>query len=772
MTKPTRLRRLARIAAVIAACLLLIVAAAAALLWSTLPGGSTSAEIPNLSAPVAITLDADGIPRISAATERDAAAALGFLHARERFFQMDLTRRSAAGELAELAGAVALPIDRMMRILGVRRAAEADLAGLTPETRAVIDAYTQGVNTWLARRGRFTSAEYLALGTPRPWEPVDCLLWAKAMGLYLSGNWRTELARAGLLANMKPDAIRALWPSSGGPGHPEATLVPGLPATASRLASLLPRFPDPFTLPETASDEWAVDGAHSATGAPLLAGDPHLGFNLPGIWYLARIDLPDHSLVGATAPGVPFLLLGQNGHIAWTFTNTGADVQDIFIETAAGPDRYATPDGPKPYETREERIRVSGAPDELLRVRETRHGPVISDLVNPAGPILAVAMANLMPGDHAADGMRQLNLATSVAEAQQAAPRITAPVQNLLVADKTTIAFFVTGRIPIRRSGDGSLPAPGADGAADWTGWASGTSLPQIIAPASGRLANGNERVAPPDFPVFLGADWFADWRARRIRERLASQPKADLALFASMQADTLSTLARDILPTLREIPARDLAWSARELLRNWDGTMTRFSPQPLIFQAFIQAAGRRLLAARNLPGGAAAPAGELVAHIIATNDRTWCAGDCTPLLEKSLADAVDAISQLQGPNPTKWRWGAAHEAEFPHPLLRFVPLLGPLAGASIEVDGGNDTLLRAQTDGRGFTAVQGASYRGLYDLATPERSRFAIAPGQSGHFLSTLARNFLPRWRDGASVTIPRLPPSIDATITLRPSK
>ncbi len=280
-----------------------------------------------------------------------------------------------------------------------------------------------------------------------------------------------------------------------------------------------------------------MDGRHTATGAPLLAGDPHLAFGFPGIWYLARIETPDGVLAGATAPGVPGLVLGHNGHIAWTFTTTGADVQDVFIETPAGEGQYQTPDGPRPFTVREERIKVRGEPDQMLMVRETRHGPVISDLRANGEPILAVAMANLAPGNTAAAGLLALNQARDVEAAGKAAALISSPVQNLLVADRQGIALFVTGRVPIRRAGDGSAPVPG-DGSHDWIGWASGDQLPQIVAPASGRLVNTNDRIAPPGFPIFLGRDWFADWRARRVRELLDRSDQHTADDFARMQID------------------------------------------------------------------------------------------------------------------------------------------------------------------------------------------------------------------------------------------
>ena len=440
---------------------LLLAAVVTGMLWLTLPPRSQQARVPGLSGPVDIGFDTDGIPRVRAASATDAAAALGFVHARDRLFQMELMRRAASGRLSEIAGPATLATDRLMLTLGLRRRAVADYPTLPAETRAMLEAYASGVNAWIAERGRFSAPEFLYLGRPDPWQPADSLLWGEIMGLSLSLNWRTELSRQSLAGHVPQQLIDELWPPASSEGRPEAALAPALSHLASDLAAVLPRFPAPYTLPETASNEWAVDGRHTATGAPLLAGDPHLAFGFPSIWYLARIETPDGVLVGATAPGVPFLVLGHNGHIAWTFTTTGADVQDVFIETPAADNEYQTPDGPRPFTVREERIKVRGEPDQMLTVRETRHGPVISDLSNRNGPILAVSMANLAPGNTAAAGLLALNQAHDVDAAGKAAPMITAPVQNLLVADRQRIAFYVTGRVPIRRAGDGSVPVPG-----------------------------------------------------------------------------------------------------------------------------------------------------------------------------------------------------------------------------------------------------------------------------------------------------------------------
>jgi penicillin amidase len=761
----------------IAIPLVLLLAAAViigAVLWWSLPSTRQTAAIPGLSAPVEIGFDQDGVPRIHAASALDAAAALGFVHARDRMFQMDLMRRNASGRLSEIAGPVTLRLDRSMRVLGLRRRAEADLAGLPAETRAMLDAYARGVNAWITARGRFAAPEFLLFGAPEPWMPVDSLLWGKTMGLWLSGNWHTELARLSLAGKVPQRIIAELWPPDIAGGRRAAALMPDrrFAEAAGRLTTSLPHFPDPFTQPDSASNEWAVDGRHSATGAPLLAGDPHLALGLPGIWYLARIETPEGVLAGATGPGVPFLVLGHNGHIAWTFTTTGADVQDVFIETQTTDGTgYLTPDGPRPFAVRQERIKVRGGPDEVLTVRETRHGPVISDLGNGDGAVLAVSMGNLAPGDTAAAGLFALNQAHDIAEAGLAAGRISAPAQNLLVADRARIAVYVTGRVPVRRAGDGRAPVEGADGTYDWTGLAGGAQLPRVVSPASGRLVNANERIAPPGFPIFMGRDWFGDWRARRIHDMLEATDRHTVEGFVRMQTDIKSAFAAELLPTLLAVqppPGPDAR--AHALLEGWDGSMRMDLPQPLIFNAWIARFHALLLQRNAIPEASAGPMAETVAFALSADGAHWCGDDCTGLLRRSLSEAVRALSAQFGDDPAAWRWSRAHRAVFAHPVLRAIPILGPLTTARIDAPGDDSTVDRQGNRGGAFDSVHGASYRGVYDLADLDRSRFVIAPGQSGNPLSRHNRDFLLRWRDGETVMLGPNPGKVTATIRLIP--
>ncbi len=791
--------------------LLLALLGASGLLWWTLPGREASLRLPGLSAPVSITLDTHGIPRIAAATERDAAMALGWLHARDRMFQMEALRRGASGRTAELAGPGALRLDRFVRTLGLARRAEADLAALPADARDLLEAYAVGVNAWIGARGRFAAPEFLLLGAPEPWQPAHSLLWAKVMGLWLSGNWRLEMERARLAGILPPERLADLWPADDSPGRPDlaepdaarraARLPPPEermagaaaldPVRLAALAAALPRFPEPDTLPASASNAWAVAGARSASGAPLLATDPHLGYQAPILWYLARIDLPGgRMLAGATSPGVPLMVIGRNESLAWGFTTTHSDTQDLFVERLAGADAYETPDGPRPFQVIEERIRIRGrAEPEVLRVRETRHGPVISDLGDmqgEEGTVIAVAMGNLVTPDVSAAGLLALNRARSLAEARAAAAMITSPPQNLMVADAAGgIALYLTGRTPLRRAGDGSLPAPGWDGSHDWTGFVPFDAMPHVEAPASGVLVNANNRVAPPGAEVFLGRDWFGDWRFRRIGEMLAARPRHDAAGFAAMQMDAVSLLAREVVAA-PDAPFRALprpvggpAVVAHDLMLGWDGTIRTDQPQPLIYHAWIRTLGRLALARAGVPEGAWSPGAEFLRFLLRppagreADAAWWCGGDCRALAARAFGQAVADLVATEGADPAAWRWGRVHVARFEHALLRFLPVLGPLTRLEAATAGDGETVNRGGLRGSGpnpWADMHGPGLRLVADLGDPDATLAVIATGQSGHPLSRHWGDLLPAWRAGGTVRLGRDPATVRGRISLSP--
>ncbi len=789
------MRTLRRALAALVALLLLAGGSVAAILWSTLPARDERLQVAGLSAPVTVTLDSAGIPRIRASGSDDAATALGYLHARDRLAQMELMRRAASGRLAELIGPSALPYDRMMRVLGLQHLAAADAAALAPDARALFEAYARGVNAWIAERGRRGAPETLLLGQPVPWRVSDSLLWGRLLALWLSGNYRVELTRLSLAGRMPMTRVLSLWPAIPGdlPADapaPDTTQLPGATprhaAAAGALLAALPAFPAPFAWPDEASQEWALDGRHTATGAPMLAGDPHLALGFPGMWYLARIDTPQGELAGATAPGLPLLVLGHNGRIAWSFTTASADTEDLFEETVLPDGRYATPDGPAAFATRVERIAVRGRVDELLSVRSTRHGPVISDLDAPpagasaTGPVLALQAEALGPLSAAA-GLLALDRAGDVAAAGRAAALIATPVQNLLVADRAGIALFTTGRVPLRRAGDGSVSVAGADGAHDWIGEASGTALPHFVAPAGGRLVNANESTVGPGFPVLLDRDSAPGWRAQRIRERLdelaASGDRASLEDLAAMQVDDRSTLAVRLLPVLRGVtPLPGPSAPALALLQGWDGWMRVDAPQPLLFDAWMQRLAGTLLARQGAGPGQGGAWEDVVAAALTPADpaqgTAWCGlPGCAAMLAETLDATTRDLAARFGDAPAAWRWGEAHQAMFANPLLEHLPLLGWLTTHHVPVRGDDATLFRGGSGVPGDLAARhGAAYRGVYDLAALDRSRFIVAPGESGNLLSGFSWNLLDAWARGATITLGPTPDRVTATIRLTP--
>ncbi|MPY68992.1 MAG: penicillin acylase family protein [Alphaproteobacteria bacterium] len=743
--------------------LLLALAAGGGWLWlrTALPQTQGSIELPGLAAAVAVTRDRFGIPRIEAANDADAYFALGFVHAQDRMWQMDFHRRLGAGRLAEVTGPPALALDRHMRTLGLYRLAEAQYAALSPEARAAVDAYAAGVNAWLVRHDGAWPVEFLALRyAPEPWKPADSLVWGRMMAVFLSRNWREEALAAALLKRLTPEQVDLLLPP-----YPA-----GAPVT-------LAAAPDPLGF-GSASNWWLLDGNRTVSGKPLLANDPHLRLRAPSLWYLARVRTPGRTLSGATVPGVPFHVLGHNGHIAWGFTSAETDVEDLFVERVDPGDseRYLTPKGPRPFGTRTETIRVRGAADEAFVVRTTRHGPVIGDLqpgpdaiVKP-GEVLALAAAGLRPDDRSAEALYRLNRARNWMAFHTALRDWHSPHLHIAYADtEGRTGMIAPARIPIRRQGAGRAPAPGWDGRFDWTGFVPFEELPQIENPPSGRLVNANNPVAGDAYPHPLGRNRTAGYRARRIEQRLAEKDRHDAASMAEIQRDAVSLAARDLLPLMLPLaaPASETARRALALLRGWDGAMARDRPEPLIFTAWLRETARTVFADEL---GALFPHWQGLRpeslRLVLTGRTGWCndattreAEDCGAGLSAALEAAVAPLAAAHGDDPARWRWGDVHVARLDHPVLGRVPAIGGLFGMRPAVDGGAFTVNRAQSDTANirapFAAIHGAGFRAVYDLAALDASGFIVATGQSGHVLSRHYRDMTARWRDNALLRI-----------------
>lgn len=761
-------RRLAT--ALLVAVLALVLLTGGGWLWlrTSLPPAEGRLALPGLEAPVEVLRDQRGVPTIRARNERDAYFALGVAHAQDRLWQMEMMRRAGQGRLAELFGAPALGIDRYLRSFGLYRLAEASLPRLAPEVRAALRAYADGVNAWLARNDAPLAPEFLLLRhAPEPWRPADSLVWGRLMALQLSGNWMEELRRTRAIARVGPERAADLWAGSG-PKAP-VTLAAGLDEAA---AALLAETPD-LVRPRLASNAWVLDGAHTTTGAPLLANDPHLGFEAPVLWYLARIETPGRTLVGATVPGVPFHIIGHNRRIAWGFTTTHSDSMDLFLERRVGDDAYETPDGSVPFETREEVIEVKDAAPVTLTLRRSRHGPVVSDLVEhpgPEGTVLALAAAFLEEDDRTAQALYNLNRAENWDEFTAALRDFHSPQQNIMfAATDGTIGLYAPGRVPVRRKGDGTVPRPGWTGEYDWTGWVPFEALPHTRNPGSGRIVNANNRLVAEDYPHLLAAHWPEGHRARRIEEALAAAPRHDLAAMQALQMDTLSPMTREMLALLREVPAPSKrARQALERLEEWDHRMDRQRPEPLIALAWLHRLQQRLIA-DDLGALAEEPAFRMLnprfLRLALTRRTQWCDDrateareDCTAQAAAALEDAQAALARALGDDMEDWRWGAVHRAVFAHELLTHVPGLDRLANLSIATDGGDFTVNRgtyAPEPGMRFRHRHGPGLRVVYDLGDLDNSRFVIATGQSGNPLSPHYDDMLADWRDGRYVML-----------------
>jgi len=747
--------------------------------WLTLrslPQTDGSVVVSGLSADTEIRRDTRGVPTIRAHNEGDAFFALGYVHAQDRLFQMELMRRLGAGRLAEVLGSNALESDKFMRTLGLYRHAEANAEVLDPATREAIEHYAAGINSWLETRERPLPPEFQLLNlTPEPWRIADSLVWQKLMSLSLAGNWRDELLRSRLLKVLPPNRVAQLWPD----------LEPDAPTTLAGIQSLVPgtiaerltNQIDAHAPPTLASNVWVIDGQHTASGKPLLASDPHLGFQAPIIWYLARMEWPGGELTGATAPGVPFTVIGHNGFVGWGMTTTHADLQDLFIERVTSDGRYETPSGPQDFGQRTETIDVRFGDPVSLKVRSTRHGPVVSDLGAFRGfdtneeTSLALAATMLRDDDATADAIYQVGHSQTVDEVKQALSGFEGPQQNFMYADiQGGIGFSSPALVPMRKSGDGSVPVPGWSGAYDWQGWVPYEELPHSVNPETGRLVNANNRPVPPDYPHLIAATFPEGYRAERIDKLLDELAPASATAqdMVDIQVDALSTMPGDLLPVLLpliEDPA-DSTQSAIALLSAWDGAMDRDRPEPLIFLTWLDVLKEELLSDELGPAYAGFRGDHpILIRTILTEDPSWCSGahtSCSAAVTHALERALDWLVDQTGTsleNIADLRWGEFHRARFGHPVFDLLPGLSKLTTLEIETDGSDHTVNRGGFRGaRGrapFRHSHGAGLRAVFDFNDLSQSLFITATGQSGHPASPHYSDLLMPWRDGATFTL-----------------
>ena len=790
---------------------LLLVVLAAVATWTVrrpLPQTGGEIEVSGLVADVEVIRDAHGIPQLYADTDDDLMRAQGFVHAQERFFEMDVRRHVTAGRLSEIFGGDTLGTDKFIRTMGWRNVAEEEWALLEPSTREALTAYAEGVNAYLAQRSPSElAAEYSVLGltgldyTPDEWDPVDSIAWLKAMAWDLRGNMDAEVDRVLLSVDHTEAEVDALWPSYAYDEHPtivqgggvvdgvfeqnatgNATRNPRRPAYPQAVIDALEQVQERIdAVPELlgkgrgiGSNSWVVGSEHSATGEPLLANDPHLGVSQPGIWMQMGLHCREQTdecgldTSGFTFSGVPGVIIGHNADIAWGFTNLGPDVTDLFLEQTEGDDRYVRDGESEPMTLRTETIKVRGEDDVELRVRETTHGPLISDVSadfatvganaptdEPAergtGYAVALAWTALEPAP-TFDAILGLNRASDWDEFRAAAADFSVPAQNMVYADREGhIGYQAPGRVPIRRSGsDGTMPVEGWISANDWTGDdIPFDGLPSVFDPEEGFIVTANQAVVDEQYPYLLTEDWDYGYRSTRIRELLEAEGELSVKEMTELQLDSTNPMAETLTPYLLDIDLTSSYYrNAQQLLRDWNFSQPADSAPAayynVVWRNLLELAFHDELRAGNWPDG-----GDrwfmVVSAMLTEPAGAWWDDVGTDEVEtrddillQAMIEARDEMTRRQARDPRRWTWGHVHRMNLHSSTLGesgVAPVERLFNRDGWEVGGGSSIVDATSWDAvEGYEVTAAPSMRMVVSLADWDDSQWINLTGVSGH--------------------------------------
>lgn len=757
-----------------------------------------SLQVAGLRAPVTVRRDERGIPYIEAANDEDLYFAQGYVTASDRLWQMDLQRRTARGELSEIFGQATLAQDKLHRTLGFGRLIDQAAANLDPQFNIAVTSYAKGVNAFIeSLTEQTTPPEFRILQyKPRPWTSADSLAVGALMAEYLSTTWQLDVMR-GSLSSLPKEKREALLPDTSpldvlvvgsdrrkARGNRPTSVTPAVARGSGRRGSnpTVQQVVSPELLAELhklneaqqrsfellgltppaletihASNNWVVSGKRSATGKPLLANDPHIPASAPGIWYQTQLIAPGMHVAGVTFAGVPGIVAGHNERIAWGVTNLGPDVQDLYLEKfdKTNPTKYQTPTGLRDAEVRQEQIKVrksftSTATDtQTVDVTVTRHGPII---LEKDGTRYALRWTSLDPSTLQTVGFLEANRARNWKEFTSALSRYRGPTQNFVYADVDGhIGYYGAGLIPIRKSGDGSVPYDGATDDGEWTGFIPFEKLPHLYDPPSGMIVTANQRVVGSSYPYFVSHVWASPYRARRIFDLLSAKSKLTTDDFRKIQGDVYSIAGKTFaqhaaksLKTMSEprgtgsVTQQDLQKVVSDL-ESWDGMMSADSRMAVIVAQMRPAFRARILNAAMGPELAKVygwPESEvLVDRIASEQPREWLPKEFATyaeLFKASYEDARQALTKSLGADESKWSWGAQTKARFTHPLAA-----APLIGAQF-------IIAPIPQNGSGGTVNVGSavSMRLIADVSDWDKSQHGIPLGQSG-----LPNN--PHWKD-----------------------
>lgn len=712
---------------------------------------------------VEIIRDRWGVPHIHARNIHDAIFAQGFAHAQDRLWQMDFQRRLADGRLSEVLGAQTIEIDRWMRVLGLGRVGRQHAQLSDPEIQGYMQAYADGVNARIAQ-GRLP-LEFQLLGyTPEPWRASDPLAWFKVINFGLSVNWELELLRSQLIYRLGAALAAELEPDSDHWPHclPPEVEAERLGLSALQRADAWRRYMGPTGHQGIGSNNWVVAGWRTASGKPLLANDMHILMNTPCIWYENHLRDDQFSLTGISLAGVPGVVSGHNGRVAWGFTNGCGDVQDLYIEqlreTPAGGVEAAYRDQWTPAEVRQEVIHVKGQAQPVVeRVIVTRHGPIINALTPTEAEHPLALRWTSYEMSQTARGFFRMNRAQNCAEYHAALEDFSELVLNAVYADvEGNIGYTFAGRLPIRARGDGSVPVPGWSGEYEWEGWIPFEAWPHTMNPPQGYIATANNRVVSRAYPYHLSGDYLLGDRALRIGEMIQAKTQLTLEDMQHMQYDVVSPTARAILPFWVQVTSDDAeVQAAQALLRHWDGNLQADSAPAAIYAICLRQLLRLLLqerlgalTERYLGKGPLPQMMEFsyfgqralawIQLILPQPDNHWFnlggGEQRDDVLRLAWRAALDHLKVAQGPDMARWSWGADHRLMASH-VFGEMPLLDRLLSHGPYPVGGDETTVNAAWStpyGERKVSV-GAPFRFVADLGNLDACRGVMLPGNSG---------------------------------------
>ena len=732
----------------------------------SLPKVEGTLELDILEDEVTVTTDEKGIPHIKAKSDRDLYIAQGYIQAQNRIVQMELSRRQASGTLSEIVGESLVERDKFFRTLGLRRAAEKSYEHYSDYGKQVLQWFADGVNAYIeeAIENNRLPVEFTILGSkPQKWTPIDSLTIGKYMAYDLGGHWERQAFNYYLLKEFPEEKAHELFPQ-----YPKGrkTIIQDEEIEKVDVAKSFEHAVISHAF--NGSNNWVVSGKKTKSGKPLLANDPHLGLATPSVWLQMHLETDDMNVSGVIFAGVPGIILGHNDHIAWGVTNTGPDVQQLYIEKR-------NPDNELEFlfEGKWEKATVIDEPIQVkdgktidYQVLETRHGPIISEFAHESGKdtVLSLRWTALEPTTEL-EAILEINRAKNWEEFEKGLEKFHVPTQNFVFASKDgTIAYKANGKIPIyENSEDALVPLPGWEAKYEWKGYIPFSELPKVVNPEKGYIATANNKVTGDNYPYHISNVWAQPYRYERIAEVLESRDDFTLEDMKALQMDTMNLRAREFVPmfaeALKHVKWNDLESQAIEVLKEWNFKDDAHLPQPLIFHHWFLEIEKILYAEipesmMELFTAHGQTTDELLRKALNGEKSVWIEdnGGLEKVLADSLKKTVKKLSSEFGKDVKTWKWGDYHRVQFYHPLSSANPILAYLFNREkpIPVGGSAVTVMEASYDIETGEVNHGASWRFVIDMANPDVGYHIVGPGQDGHFKSKWYHDQMPDWVNG----------------------